>query len=81
MDRRWLILARRQLAQLQKRIDLESAKLLPEIRMCMARAAQLQQTNPDAARQMLQAIIDLYEGRTWAQEIVGEARRQLAEPQ
>jgi len=78
-QQRWLFLARRQVAKLQAQVNRQAAAQLPALRERLAAAAKLQPTQPERARRMYQALIDLYAGQTWAREIVEPARRAVSE--
>jgi serine/threonine-protein kinase len=78
-DRRalWVQSAERQLVQLREDVSKLTARQLTAIRERMTAAEHLAKEHPDQARDMYQAIIDLYGDRPWAAEVVAEARRRL----
>ncbi len=78
-DRRWLVLARRQLDRLNTQIEKQAANQLPALRERLETAIKLQKTNPAAAQRMVKAIVDLYDEKPWAKEIVKQARSNIQE--
>jgi hypothetical protein len=73
-----LELARRQLARLRQQLARSSVESLAVIEDRLKRAEELSATDPQIARSMLQALIDLYQGKPWAAEAIGLARKRLA---
>ena len=76
-ERKWLVVVRRELRKLHSRSQKQAGGQLPSLRERLAAAIELEETQPNAARRMYQAIVDLYGGRPWAQPIVDQARRRL----
>jgi hypothetical protein len=70
-------LAKRRIVTLQKDIAQEREVQLADIRERLGVAVQLIERDPPKAAAMFRAIIDLYEGESWAAEVVAEARGQL----
>jgi len=73
-----LELARRQLARLRQQLAKSSVESLAEIEDRLKRAEELRATDPQMARSMLQALIDLYQDKPWAAEAIRLARERLA---
>lgn len=76
--RHWVKLARVQRKQLEKRIAqyaVDGQKLL-ESRL--AKAAQITPDNPAAARKIYQGIVELYDEKPWAAELVRQAKTALS---
>jgi serine/threonine-protein kinase len=74
---KYVALARRQLQRLRQRVDRERSAHVPLIEERLAAAARLESENPQQARQIYQGILQLYGQRTWAHEIVQQARERL----
>jgi len=77
-DGQCLDLARRQLTRLRQQLAKSSAESLVEIEDRLKRAEELLATDPQTARSMLQALIELYQDKPWAAEAVRRARERLA---
>jgi len=73
-----LELARRRIERM--RVDMQSAAADDRnlIRRRLERADELEATQPERARAIRQAVIDLYGDKSWAQEVVAQARAGLA---
>ena len=80
-DRRWLILARRQIQKLGTEVEEQTAAQRAALQERLAEAARLQSSRPAAARRMYRAIVELYDGQPWAEIMVEEARSQTADSQ
>ena len=73
-----LELARRRLRQLQLQIKQSAGDRLALIRTRLDRARQIADSDPDKARAIREAVVELYGGKAWAQDIVRQARQALA---
>ena len=71
-------LARRRLEQLVPRAEQLAAEQLAALGQQMRRADQFRQTDADRAAAIWRSIIELYADKPWADEVVQQARRQLA---
>jgi serine/threonine protein kinase len=71
-------LAERQLAQLRADVAELTTRELASIRERLAAADKLAKAEPDQARQIYQAIIELYAAEPWATAAVAEAKQKLA---
>jgi len=76
-DRRWLILARRQIQKLGTVVEELTATQRAALLERLTEASRLQSSRPAAARRMYQAIVELYDGQPWAESLVEEARSQI----
>jgi serine/threonine-protein kinase len=79
--RHWVKLAKLQRKQLQKRINqyvVDGQRLL-EARL--AKAAELAPDNPAAARKIYQGVVELYDEKPWAAELVRQAKTALVASQ
>jgi serine/threonine-protein kinase len=72
-------LAKRQLATLQADIIKQTDQQLAALQERLAAAERLTSSEPDQAAAIYRAIIDLYAASPWADSIVSEARRRLAD--
>ncbi|MCS7237675.1 MAG: serine/threonine protein kinase [Thermoguttaceae bacterium] len=72
-------LARRRLARLREELDKAQGDLLQALESRLRQARALQETEPERALALCQAILTLYEGKRWAAQIVAEARALEAE--
>jgi eukaryotic-like serine/threonine-protein kinase len=70
-------LAKQQLTSLRDDFDKQVARQLGVIRERLATAEKIADLDPSHAREMLQAIIDLYGKESWASEVVAQARKQI----
>jgi len=70
-------LAKRQLAQLRGDFANLAARQIAEIRERLSAADALAADRPDEARDIYQAIINLYGDRPWAAEVVADVRHKL----
>jgi hypothetical protein len=77
-DQRWLVLARRKLAELDASLKAQAQSQLPALNRQLNLAMQITTTNPDLAERMFQAIIRLYGDQPWAADVVAAARQRLA---
>jgi serine/threonine-protein kinase len=71
-------LARRRLDRLHERMDKQAGAYLAVLEERLEHARSLAGKDPAAARAMWQAIIELYSEKSWAADVVAEARKQLA---
>jgi hypothetical protein len=71
-------LANRQLATLEADIAKQTDEQLADLEERLAVAERLTASAPEQAAAMYRAIVDLYDEFTWADSIVSEARRRLA---
>ena len=76
-QRAYLTLAQREVVKLRQRADLEATELLPPLRDRMLVAERLEASAPEQAAAMYRAIVNLFEAKPWASELVAEARRRL----
>ena len=74
-----LELARRKLNQLQEQLDRRKAQQLDLLRDRLDHAQRIGPTDPDRARSIYRAVIELYQDKPWAAQPVGRAREKLAE--
>jgi hypothetical protein len=74
-----LDLARRQLRDLGKQVAKADAESQDELKQRLARANELQETDPAAAQAIWNAVIVLYRDKPWAAEAVAQARKALDE--
>ena len=70
-------LAQQDLNRLRKELDEVVRMELPQLQQRLSAARNLQRDDPDQARAMYRAIVDLYQRADWAREVVEEARAQL----
>jgi hypothetical protein len=70
-------MAERQLVQLREDVAKLSHRQLAALRDRLAAADALAPNDPQQARDMYRAIIDLYGDRPWAALVVAEARAKL----
>lgn len=75
----YLTLAERELSKLRKEIDARAAEMLPMLRDRLMAAERLEQSDPQRAAAMYQALVDLYGDQPWASELVRQARERLKE--
>ncbi|NLY00521.1 MAG: serine/threonine protein kinase [Rhodopirellula sp.] len=73
-----LELARRRLAQLERLVHENSRDHLAMIQDRLDRAERLRQDEPQRARAMFQAVIELYQQKPWAADAVRRARESLS---
>ena len=73
-----LELARRRLKQLDEQIDRSTSADLPSIQTRLDQADELAARDPDAARAIRRAVIELYRDKDWAAPAVQRARKALA---
>jgi serine/threonine-protein kinase len=74
-----LTLARRRLGQLQADVDKHAVQQLKLLRERLGTAAALRPRDPEAARAMYRAVVELYGDKPWAADAVRRAREALAE--
>jgi predicted Ser/Thr protein kinase len=81
--RHYVTLARKQHKILQMQIDRYVAEGRKLLAARLAKAAELAAVDPPAARKIYQGILELYGEKSWAAELVGQARNALkdSEPQ
>jgi len=70
-------LAQRQLDRLSAKYEQQNARARQELEEKISQARDLLTTNPERARSMFQAIIDLYGDEPWAADLVKQARAEL----
>lgn len=73
-----LELARRQRDRLRRQLEGVAADTLSELEGRLARAEELQSTDPRAAAAICRAVVILYQDKAWAAEVVRKARQILA---
>lgn len=76
-----LELARRRLDRLRRQLDQQTAERLALVQDRLELADRLLPTQPQRAREMYRAVIELYRDKPWAVEAVGRARNALATSQ
>ncbi|MBN2473792.1 MAG: protein kinase [Pirellulales bacterium] len=74
-----LELARRRLASLREQLDPEMAQHLALVQSRLRVADELRQSEPQRARAMYRAVIELYQDKPWAADAVRRARQALTE--
>lgn len=74
-----LELARRRLERLGEQLRRQSAQQLALVQDRLDRADQLRHSDPDRARAMYQAVIQLYGEKSWAGPAIRRARQALSE--
>jgi hypothetical protein len=72
-----LELARRRLKQLGEQIDRSTSSDLPSIQARLDRADELSSGDPEAARAMRRAVIEIYQNKDWAAPVVQRAKKAL----
>ena len=73
-----LELARRRLAQLNEQLEQQVEQQIAMLEDRLEQARQLSRTEPERARSMYRAAIELYQDKPWAAEAVNRAREGLA---
>ena len=76
-DLRLLVNARRRIAQLREQLDEIAVSQLPALRERLAQASRLSINSPARAKQMYEAILELYSEQPWAHEAIVEAQQKL----
>ena len=79
IEKKCILLARRNLNALNTRLDKSSATYVEVIQSRLENAIELKKTNPMEAQKMISGIITLYTGKPWAEDIVLRAREELQE--
>jgi hypothetical protein len=74
-----LTLARRRLAQLQAEVGKHASEQLKLLRERLAAADAIRSRDPERARAMYRAVVELYGDKPWAADAVRQAREALAE--
>jgi len=69
--------ARQQIPGLEERVDALTAERRALIEDRLQHAAKIEATNPQEARRIRQAIVDLYEDEPWAAAAVAKAKNEL----
>jgi serine/threonine-protein kinase len=77
---RFLELARRQLARLERQVGEEAAQSVEMLDAGLSRAEALRRTDPAAARAVWSGIVELYADKPWAASRVAQAKAALAKP-
>ena len=72
-----LELAARRLAQLREQLGRQTAQQLALVQDRLDQAGQLSRNEPDRARAMYRAVLELYEDKPWAADVVRQARDAL----
>jgi len=75
----YIELARRHLDRLHERLDKQAGAYQAVLQERLEHAQTLAAKDPAAARAMWQAIVELYADKSWAADVVAEARKGLAE--
>ncbi|MBN2023774.1 MAG: protein kinase [Pirellulales bacterium] len=75
-----LELARRRLAQMETELAGSSADHLAMIETRLDQADGLRETDPDKARKMYEAVVELYRDKPWAAQAVQRAEAAIAAP-
>jgi serine/threonine-protein kinase len=73
-DRRWLVLARKELKKLNDQVNVDAQQELPAIEERLAAAAVVARVRPEQAKKMYEAIIRLYREAPWATAAVKKAQ-------
>lgn len=68
-----------QIERLKNRVEQRATTQLPFLEERLASAKQLATTDPADTRSICHSIVELYEGRDWAGELVEQARALLLE--
>jgi len=76
--RHWVKLARQQRTLLQNRIGKNVAEGRKLVESRLEKAEEIAAENPTGARKIYQGIIELYDDKPWAAELVGHAKTALA---
>jgi serine/threonine-protein kinase len=76
---RCLTLARRRLAKLQAEVEKHAAQQLKLLRERLTAADALRPRDPEGARAMYRAMVELYGDKPWAADAIRRAREALAE--
>ena len=71
-------LARDQLEQFRQNLATEGKKHATELQARLQAAAELEATDPAKAKSIYAGLVLLYEGQSWAEELVKQARDRLA---
>ena len=74
-----LIAARRRLAELHKEVDERAKAQLGPLEERLTSADELRESDPERARAMYRAVVELYGDKPWAAEPVRRARQALEE--
>ena len=72
-----LILAEQRLAQLRDEVEKRSAEQLSLLQNRLNVADALRQTEPEQAKAMYRAVMELYSDKPWAADAVNHARKGL----
>lgn len=72
-------LARRRLARMREQLGQPTGEYLPLVQERLDHAQQLSRSDPQRARAMYRAVIELYQHKPWAAEAVSRAREALAD--
>jgi hypothetical protein len=75
----WLVLALKELNELNLESQAEATKQLPAVKERLAAAGVVARNRPEQAQRMCEAIIRLYRDQPWAAAQVAEARKILDE--
>jgi hypothetical protein len=70
-------LAQRRLETLEHEFAIQNEEQIEMLRYRLLHADSLEQTHPDRAKAIRQAVIELYKDRLWAKPIVEEAQKKL----
>lgn len=79
LTRQCLILARRRLQKLRKEVDSYADEHLANIDSQLSRAEALAIEQPAESQKIWRAVIELYDGKPWAADVVKRARARMAE--
>ena len=77
--RQCLELARRKLATLRKDVAEYSTEHRDRISAQLDRADAIASDEPETAQKIWRAVIELYDGKPWATDLVAQARKKLKE--
>jgi serine/threonine-protein kinase len=72
-------LAKRRLKKIEHELSLQSGEQTEVIRNRLLAADELESTNPDRAQAIRRAVIVLYQNYSWAEKLVGEAKKDYQE--
>ncbi len=77
--RKFVEVARQQLPRLQEKVRRRASRKIALIEQRLDQARNIAASDPQAAREICQAIVTLYQDRVWAEKVVDDARTTLTE--
>jgi hypothetical protein len=78
LTRQCLDLARKRLHELQENVKQYAAEHLQQLDRQLDHADRIEAADPEGARKIREAVVELYSGKHWAQDAVDRARRASA---